>query len=76
MGGSCSTQEKMRNIYKILVRKPEGVRPLERPGHRWEYNIKMDLMEMGWEVSDRIHMAQDSDRWRTFVNTVTILRAP
>jgi hypothetical protein len=38
----------MRNTYNILVRKPEGERPLERPRRRWEYNIRMDLMEIEW----------------------------
>jgi hypothetical protein len=38
-----------RNAYRILVRKPEGKRPLGRPRHRWVYNIKMDLQEIGWD---------------------------
>jgi hypothetical protein len=37
-----------RGAYRVLMEKPEGRRPLERPRHRWEDNIKMDLREMGW----------------------------
>jgi hypothetical protein len=51
--------EEMRNAYEILVGKPEGKRPLGRHRRRGEDNIRMDLREMGWEVVDRIHMAQD-----------------
>ena len=47
MGGACSTLG--RGVYRVLVGKPEGKRPLGRPTHRWEYNIKMDLLEVGWE---------------------------
>jgi len=51
MGGACSTHgNSMRKAYKILVRKPEGKRPLGRPGHRWESNIRMDLREVGGRV--------------------------
>jgi hypothetical protein len=46
----------MRNAYKIFVRKPEGNRPLRRPRHRWEDNIRMDLGEIVWEGMDWIHM--------------------
>jgi hypothetical protein len=42
----------MRNVYNILVRKPEGKRPLERPRHRWKDNIIMDHREIGWKVVD------------------------
>jgi hypothetical protein len=54
------------------VEKPDGRRPLERPRRRWEYNIKMDLQEVGG--MDWIHLAQDRDRWRTLVNVVMKLR--
>jgi hypothetical protein len=47
----------MRNIYKILVKKCEGNRPLERPRHRWENKIRLDLREIGWEGVDWIHLA-------------------
>jgi hypothetical protein len=59
-----------RNVYKVLMGKPEGKRPLERPRHRWEYGIRMDLREIGWGSVDWIQLAQDRNRWRAFVNTV------
>jgi hypothetical protein len=48
MGEACSTNGEKRNAYRILVGKPNGKRPLERPSRRWEDNIKMDLREIGW----------------------------
>jgi hypothetical protein len=51
----------MRNMYKILVGKPEGKRPPERPRHRWEDHIRMDLREIGWEDVEWIHLVQDRD---------------
>jgi hypothetical protein len=59
-----------RITYRILVEKPEGKRPLGRPRRRWENNIKMDLREVGWGVTDYIDVAQDRDQWRALVNTV------
>jgi hypothetical protein len=53
-----------RGIYKILVGKPKGKGQLERPRHRWEDNIKMDLQEVGCGGVDWIELAQDRDRWR------------
>jgi hypothetical protein len=50
-----------RNAYRILVRKPEGKRPLGRPRRRWTDNIKMDLREIGWGGMDWIHLAQDKE---------------
>jgi hypothetical protein len=67
--------EKM-NAYRILVGKPEGKRPLERPRHRWVDNIKMDLREIGWDGADSMDMAEDRDQWRALVNTVLNLRVP
>jgi hypothetical protein len=64
-----------RNMYRVLVGKPEGKRPLERPRHRWEDGIKMDLREIGWGVClEWIHLSQDRDRWRAVVNAVMNLR--
>jgi hypothetical protein len=63
-----------RNVYRVLVGKPEGKRPLGRPRHRWEDEIKMDLRETGWEGVEWIHLAQDRDRWRAVVNAVMNLR--
>jgi hypothetical protein len=65
-----------RNTYSILVGKPEGNKPLRRPRHRWEKNVKMDLREIGWSGMDWIHLAQDRDQWRALVNTVMNLRVP
>jgi hypothetical protein len=65
-----------RNSYRILVGKPEGKRPLERPGFRWVDNIKMDLREIGWSGMNWIDLAKDRDRWRALVNTVMNLRVP
>jgi hypothetical protein len=59
-----------------LVEKLEDERPLGRPRRRLEDNIRMDLKEIGWEVVDWIHLAQERDWWRAFVNKVTNLRAP
>jgi hypothetical protein len=58
-------------LYRILVGKPEGKRPLGRPRRRWVDNIKIDLIEIGWNGTDWIDLAQDRDQWRTLVNTVT-----
>jgi len=54
--------------------KPEGKRPLGRPRHRWEDNIKMDLQEVGCECMNWIDLAQDRDRWQTLVNAVMNLQ--
>jgi hypothetical protein len=59
-----------RNVYRVLVGKPEGKRTLERPRRRWEDGIKMDLREIGWGGVEWIHLAQDRDRWRAVVNAV------
>jgi hypothetical protein len=66
----------MRNAYKILVGKPEEKRPLGRPWHRLEDNIKMDLREMGFEGVDWIHMAHDRDWWWALVNMALNLPVP
>ena len=63
-----------RGVYRVLVGKPEGKRPLGRPRHRWDDNIKMDLQEVGCGGMDWIEMAQDRDRWRALVNAVMNLR--
>ena len=59
-----------RGAYRVLVVKPEEKRPLGRPRHRWEDNIKMDLREVGWEGIHSIDLAQDRDRWWALVNAM------
>jgi len=63
-------------VYRVLVGKPEGKTPLERPRCRWEDNIKMGLQEMGYGGMDWIELAEDRDSWRAFVNAVMNLRVP
>jgi hypothetical protein len=65
-----------RGAYRVLVGRPEGRRPLERPKRRWEDNIKMYLQEVEWGGLDWIDMAQDRDRWRAVVSAVMNLRVP
>jgi hypothetical protein len=65
-----------RNMYRLLVGKPEGKRPLGRPRRRWMDNTKKDLLEIGESVEDRIGLAQDRYRWRALVNSVMNLRVP
>ena len=64
------------SVYRVLVEKPEGKRPLGRSRCRWEDNIKIDLQEVGCGNLDWIDLAQDRDRWRTLVNAVMNLRVP
>jgi hypothetical protein len=61
-------------VYKVLVGKPEGKRPLGRPRHRWEYGIRVNLREIVCGSVEWIHLAQDRDRWRAVTNTVMNLR--
>ena len=65
-----------RGVYRVLVGKPEGKRPLGRPRRRWEDNIKMDLQEVGCGGMDWIKLVQDRDRWRALVNAVMNLPVP
>jgi hypothetical protein len=63
-------------MFRVLVGKPEGQRPLERPSYRWEDNIRMDLQEVGCGDMDLIGLAQDRGRWRALVNAVMNFRVP
>ena len=64
-----------RGIYRVLVGRPEGRRPLGRPRHGWEDNIKLDLQKVGWGM-DWIELAQDSDRWHALVYVLMNLQIP
>ena len=68
--------EERRGLYKVLVGKPEGKRPLGRLRRRWENNINLDLQEVGCRGMDWIDLVQDRDRWRALVNAVMNLRVP
>ena len=65
-----------RGVHRVLVRKPEGKRPLGRPRRRLEDNIKMDLPEVGGSCGDWMELVQDRDRWWALVGTVKNLRVP
>jgi len=66
--------EKRRGVYRVLVEKPVGKKPLGRLSHRWEDNSKMDLQEVGSGGMDWIELAQDRDRWQALGNAVMNLR--
>ena len=74
--GHVTRMEEGRGVYRVLVGKREGKRPLRRPRGRWEDNIKMDLQEMGCGGTNWIELAQDRDRWRAVVNAVMNIRVP
>jgi len=65
-----------RGVYRVLMGKSEGRRPLGRPRRRWVDNIRMDLQKVGCRYLDWIGLAQDRDRWRTLVTAVMNLRVP
>jgi hypothetical protein len=73
--GHVARMGEKRNAYRLLVRKPEGKRPLGRPRRRW-VDIKVDLLEIGLGGVDWIGLAQDRDKWRALVNSVLNLRVP
>jgi hypothetical protein len=71
---SAARMGEKRNVYKLLVGKPDGKRPLGRSRRRWVDNIRMDLGEVGWDDVDWIGPAKDRNRWRAVVNSVLDLR--
>jgi hypothetical protein len=74
--GYLALIEESIDVYRFLVVELGGKRPLGRPIHRWEDNIKMDHQEVGCRGMDRIELAHDADRWRAPVNAVMNLRVP
>jgi hypothetical protein len=76
MEGYVACMRENRNVYRVLVGKPEEKRPLGRHRLRWDDNIKINLRETGWCSMDWIHLAQDRVQWRALVNTVMNLRVP
>jgi hypothetical protein len=76
MGGACSTYGEVRDVYRVLVRKPEERRPMGRLRRRWEDTIRIDLREVGCGCVDWMELAQDKVRWRALVSAVMNLRVP
>ena len=74
--GHVARMGEERGVYKVLLEKPEGKRPLGRPRRRWVDNIGMDLQEVGCGYMDWTGLAQNRDRWRTLVSAVMNLRVP
>ena len=74
MGRACGAYGEGRGVHRVLVGKPEGKRPLGRPRHRWDDNIKMDLQELGGGCGDWVELAQDRKRWRALMSTVVNFR--
>jgi hypothetical protein len=74
--GHVARMGEKSNMFRLLVGKPEGKRPLGRRRRRWMNNIKMDLLEIGLIVVDWIGLAQDRYRWRALVNSVMNLQFP
>jgi hypothetical protein len=74
VGGACGTHGRGEQLYKVLVGKPEGKRPLGRPRRRSEDGIGMYLRDIGLGGVDWIRLAQDRDRWRAVVSAVMNLR--
>jgi hypothetical protein len=74
--GHVARVEEGRGVYRALIGRSEGKRPLGRRRRRWEDNIKLDLREIGIDVANWIRLAQDKVWWRAFVSTVMNLRVP
>ena len=67
--GHVARMEEGRSAFKILTGKPKGKRPLGRPRLRWEYNIRIDLKEIGINTRNWVYSTEDRDYWRVLVNT-------
>jgi len=76
MDGACMRMGERRDVYRVLVRKPEGKRALWRHRRRWDDNTKLGLQKVGYGVVDWIELAQDRDRWHVFVTAVMNIRVP
>jgi hypothetical protein len=63
-----------RGVYRVLVGRPIGTTPLGRPRRKWEYNIRLDLREIGIDGANWIRLARDRIQWRVFVNMIMNLR--
>jgi len=74
--GHVARKGEERRVYRVLVGKPEGRRPLGRARRRWVDNIRMDLQDVGCGYVDWIGLAQDRDKWRTLVSAVMNLLVP
>ena len=74
--GHVARMGEERWLYRVLVGKPEGRRPLGRPRRRWEDNNKMDIQEVEWGGMGWTDIAQNRDEWHSFVKAVMILRVP
>jgi hypothetical protein len=74
MAGHVARIGEGRGVYRVLVGKPEGMRPMGRPRRRWEDNIKLNLQEVGCGGIVRIELFHDTGRWRALVNAVMNLR--
>jgi len=74
--GHAARMGERRGVYRVLMGRPEGKRPLGRPRRRWEDNIKVDLQEVGCGSMDWIELARDRDRLRTLVTAIVNLRVP
>ena len=76
MGWACGSYGVGVGAYRVLVRKPEGKRPLGRARRSWVNNIRMDLQEVGCGHVDWIGLAQDREGWRKLVDAVMNLQVP
>jgi len=76
MGGAYGTYGEGRGMHRVLVGKPEGRRPLERPRRRWEDNIKTNLQEVGRGFGNRMELAKDRNSLRALVSTVMHFQVP